>query len=139
MANDPLTKEELVKWLTPAQALRLVQEAWGGETAAANIVGRLKGGQVISGAKSSALEVKNTPVKQAEIVLIPTEHWLYWKENNVSGDLWGIGDVRIFLGYQAQPTVGLRNAPAGQQRSVITAFASRRPAFTPWLPTLRPE
>ena len=95
MADDTPTAEEFTTWLRPRASADLVSKAINRD-ATPSIIGRLRGAAVRAAAQRGSGETDDKVSPVNAIILIPTEHWVRWSDDQ-SSDLWGAGDVRIWL------------------------------------------
>jgi hypothetical protein len=139
MADDvaAVAPEELVRWLSPSEALARAQQIFG-DGAQAIIWERLCGG--IIKAIATTLSRATPPSAEPHLTSTPTEiparYWAYFFSHQGNLNFWRSGDARFYFTaeqrHTASPTIircfGIKLDPSAIQQMLIGAPATTAPA-----------
>lgn len=103
MADDApsITAEELATWLTPREALTVLEKAFSAAIATEALLDRARGGIIKAAAQHLALETGGKAAGLVPTVLIAKDFWTYFPDTAAErARFWATGDVRFYLGVQ---------------------------------------
>jgi hypothetical protein len=94
MEAESFTGLDFEEWLRPSEALDILSTAWGHETSARWIAGRLISGLIVAGA-AAVMRRPGSPLHT--FVKVPADAWQDWACLRAS-DFWKTGDVTLYRG-----------------------------------------